>query len=118
MSQAQFDAPPRADLLRATLQRDAARVVGEVVDDSVERAARHRQERAERDRLEREEEERVRRAEYYADLERMDAERTAHEQSVAERARAEDDERLAAAREAEQRQDAMEQRRDDFDLIA
>lgn len=73
------DSQASADLLLTTLRHEQSEKVGRVVDESVERAARHRAERVERDRIERENErDAEQRAGFEADRERADAAR-AHE---------------------------------------
>lgn len=77
------------DLFRTALQHEQSERLGELVDESLRTAARHREERAERDRLEREAEEREQRLAYFRELEREDAHRLAERRRLEEEARVE-----------------------------
>ncbi|RMH11786.1 MAG: hypothetical protein D6695_08375 [Planctomycetota bacterium] len=78
-----------AELFRAQARHDQARRMGQIVDESVERAARIREERAQRDQLEREAEEREERLAYFRALERKDAERLAQRRRLEKQAQLE-----------------------------
>jgi DNA polymerase II large subunit len=72
------------DLFKAILQKRQNDELGEVVDDSLDRAARAREERAEQDRIEREAERRARRLEYFKEVEAEDARRLREREALAE----------------------------------
>jgi len=81
------------DLFRAILQKRQNDELGEVVDDSLELAARLREERAEQDRFEREAERRARRLEYFREVEAEDARRLREREAIAEQAQRDADTR-------------------------
>lgn len=83
------DVPIGSDLFRTALQHGQSERLGELVDESVRTAARHREERAERDRVEREAEEREQRLAYFRELERKDAHRLAERRHLEEEAQVE-----------------------------
>jgi len=94
------------DLFRAILQKRQNDELGEVVDDSLDQAARLREERAERDRVEREAERRARRLEYFKEMEAEDARRLREREALTEQAQqereAERDAELKAQAQADQ----------------
>lgn len=99
MSRAAFDGEPGGDLFKAVLHKQQSDEIGAVVDDALERAARHRAERAERERVEREAEERARRLEHFRAMEAEDARRLWERETIEEEAvRERESDREAAER--------------------
>ncbi len=88
MARAAFNSS-NPDLFRAILQKRQNDELGEVVDDSLELAARLREERAEQDRIEREAERRARRLEYFREVEAEDARRLREREAITEQAQQE-----------------------------
>ncbi len=100
------DAPVGSNLFRAALQYEQSERLGEMVDESIRTAARHREERAERDRLEREAEEREQRLAYFRDLEQEDAQRVAERRRLEEEARVERENEREVEERAQREADA------------
>jgi DNA polymerase II large subunit len=102
------------DLFRAILQKRQNDELGEVVDDSLDRAARAREERAEQDRIEREAERRARRLEYFKEMEAEDARRLREREAIAEQ----DQREREAERQVELKAQAQADRRRSDELWA
>jgi DNA polymerase II large subunit len=113
MARAAFN-NPNPDLFKAILQKRQNDELGEVVDDSLDRAARAREERAEQDRIEREAERRARRLEYFKEMEAEDARRLREREAIAEQ----DQREREAERQVELKAQAQADRRRSDELWA